>query len=156
MRFIVTDDTSITPETGKEAIKGTQSFTIEQRYTKYKGVVSKEVVDLIDCFRVARTVEAARELLAARGYTFGDIAARKLTNTVNFLVQVGVLVILMDDTEAEFSPIIRTDEKSLRKIDLGDVDTEALVRAASVKDNHPYPGNVLDTKSGNSRPRSRP
>ena len=157
MRFILTSDTQIIKAKKTDGIKGADSFNIEQQYSKYKGVVTKEIVDLIECFKMPRTLASAKELLVARGYTFGALAQRKLENSVRFLVQVGVLVVLMEDVQAEFSPIIRSDEESVRKIDLGDTDIDALAAGiASLRDNHPVPDNALDTISGYGRPKSQP
>ena len=157
MRFMLTDDTTIGRSAEASGIKGAESYELHQAYSKYRGRVSKDVVELAESFRVPRTIEAAKELLVTRGYTFGTIAQRKLENTIKFLVQVGVLVVLMDDTQAEFSPIILSDEESVRSINLGDTDIDALAASvASLRDNHPVPENALDTKSGYGRPRSKP
>jgi hypothetical protein len=152
MRFLAVDDTEIVRVEGENIIKGAATFSLHQRHSKFKGNVSQEVVHLIECFKIPRSVEEAKANLEDKGYKFPELAQIKLTNTIKYLVQIGVLVHLLEDGHSEFSPIIEADPGSLKAIDLSTFDLDALASGVGLRqDNHPYPDNALDTLSGNSR-----
>lgn len=151
MKLLAVNDTEITSILENKSIPKVKIYNLNQKKSGYKADVSQEVHDLIRVFDVPTTVEEAISKLQVKGYRFPQIAIQKLYNTVNILVQYGVLV-PVQELQTEFNPIIKSREESVKEINLAIYNLDTLVSSIiAFQDNHPYPENTLDTKSGSNR-----
>ncbi len=143
MRLLAVDDNEFELDRKEPGV-----YLLHQQTSGYKARISEDVYVLITCLKDALTIEEAIIEMKKKGYNFTDLSKRKLYNTINLLLQYGVIVPIK---EKEFSPVIKGEKKSIKSLNLAVYDLESLLgQAAILQDNHPYPSNVLDTMKKNS------
>jgi hypothetical protein len=146
VELLAVNDTKITPT--KSSTQKDKTYSLHQKTSGYKAEINQEVYDLITIFDAPTALEETIPKMQLKGYSFSKKAEQKLFNTINVLVQYGVLI-ATQKKKTEFNPIINSGEKSVKGLNLAIYDLKTLTNSVMLfQDNHPYPENSLHTGSG--------